>query len=67
MWLLPLTGDVDAVSGLHLVHQVVVGVHHRGVGGLAGRHVLRRLLDLNLERFKIKARIRKKQNVAQPS
>lgn len=42
------TGDVDTISRLHFVHQVVVGVHHGGVGGLTGRHVLRRLLQLDL-------------------
>lgn len=43
-----LTCDVDAVSRLHLVDQVVVRVDDGGVGCLTGRHVLWRLLDFDL-------------------
>lgn len=42
------TCDVDAISRLHFVHQVIVGVHHSGVRGLTGGHVLWRLLQLDL-------------------
>jgi len=42
------TGDVDAVSRLHLVDEVVVGVDDRRVRRLTGRHVVGGLLNFNL-------------------
>ena len=40
-------GDVDAVSWLHRVDEVVVGVDDDGVGSLTGRHVVRRFLQFD--------------------
>lgn len=45
-----LTSDVDAVSWLYFVDQVVVSVHYGGVRGLPSRHVIRRLLHFDLKR-----------------
>lgn len=43
-----LTSDVDAVSRLYLIDQVVMGIHHCGVRRLTGGHVFGGLLDFDL-------------------
>lgn len=52
-----LTRDVDAVSWLHFINQVVMSIDNGCVRRLTGWHVLRRLLNFDLLSNKIDKRI----------
>lgn len=48
-----LTGDVNAVSRLHFINQVIMSIDNSCVRRLTSRHVFRRLLNFDLLQNKI--------------